>query len=70
MSEVINIDFSDLKVMSVDALDFFIEEIRQGNSILIFKEARKIEISSIRDWDDFLSSSGILKRDIKKDIRI
>lgn len=70
MREVINIDFKDMKVMSVDALDFFVEEIRQGNDILISKEAKKIKISSIKDWDNFLSSCGILKREIKKDIRI
>ena len=70
MSEVINIDFKDLKVMSVDALDFFVEEIRQGNNVLVLKETMEIKISSIRDWDNFLSNSGIRKREIKKDIRI
>ena len=70
MSEKINIDFKDLSYMASEALDFFSEEIRQGNNILVKKSDKILEFSSILDWDKFLIDSGIVKREIKKDIRI
>lgn len=70
MSEKINIDFKDLSFMASEALDFFNEEVRQGNNVVVNKAGKALEFSSIRDWDKFLIDSGIVKTEIKKDIRI
>ena len=70
MSEKITVEFQDLTLMAEDALDFFADEIRQGNNISINAAGKVIEIATIRDWDTYLINAGIVKREIKKDIRI
>ena len=70
MPEKITIEFQDLTLMAEDALDFFAEEIRQGNNISVNGNGKVVEIVTIRDWDTYLINAGIVKREIKKDIRI
>lgn len=70
MSEIINLDYNDLKSMSEEALDFFVEELRNKNTVSVNTEDGSIHINSPREWDEFLKKQNLWKSRIQKDVRI
>ena len=71
MSETVNVNFNDLKIMGSDALDFFAEELSNRNAIEVtLNNGAKKSFSDIRSWDSFLLEVGLRKPPEKKNIRI
>ena len=71
MSEIINIEVTDLKDMSSDALNFFAEELKTGNYISVESKGKDATvIKSVRDWDAFLLKQKLRKPPEKKTYRI
>ena len=71
MSEIISVNESEIKLMSDDALQFFSDEIRHRNTVIVNKaDGTKLEINTQRDWNDFLTQCGAVKLPEKKKYRI
>ena len=71
MSEVIKLDYRDLGMMSDEALDFFTDEIRDGNSVAISKnDSIDITVTTLKEWDFYLLKEGFRKKPEKKNYRI
>ena len=71
MSETIKLEFKDLGMMSDDALAFFEDEIRNGNTVSVSKlDGLSTDFSSLKEWGDFLLKEGFKKPPEKKNYRI
>jgi hypothetical protein len=71
MSEVIKVEYALIPSMAPEALDFFIDELSQGNTILVSRAGvASTEITNSREWDAYLLKEGFSKPPVKKDYRI
>ena len=71
MAEIISVNEVDIGKMGDEALQFFADEIRQRNTVLVIRrDGSQQEIKSQRDWDDFLRKCGAVKPPEKKNYRI
>ena len=72
MQEQISVDFNSLKKMTPEALDFFLDEIAKGNSILITEreETPDATIKTNLEWNQLLLDAGLTQPKEKKQYRI
>ena len=71
MAEIISVNEVDISKMGDEALQFFADEIRQKNTVLVIRTSgAQLEIKTQRDWDDFLKNCGAVKVPEKKNYRI
>jgi hypothetical protein len=71
MSELIKIEYELIPSMAPEALDFFIDELNEGNTIVVSKVgSASTEINTAREWDAYLLKEGFRQPPVKKDYRI